>query len=78
MMKCRIFLLLCLCGLSVACTGGGPAVLLQGDANSAEILYRDDLNAAADLAKQHCAQYERIPQLVAAGLGTAYYNCVRP
>ncbi len=62
-----------LCG----CNGPHPFVR-KGDANSVEISYGGDPASALPLARQHCAQYERVPRLVDAGVGLAIFDCVRP
>ena len=63
--------------LGVACTGPKP-FLLQGDANSAQVGYAGDKEAATLVAKQHCAQYERVPRFLEADEAVAFFDCVRP
>lgn len=63
--------------LASACAGPTP-FLLQGDADSAQVGYSGALDAAAGVAKQHCAQYERIPHFVEAEENIAFFDCVRP
>jgi hypothetical protein len=58
-----------------ACTGPRP-FLRQGDANSAEIGYSGDIADTLPIARQHCAQFERVPRLVDAGLEIAHFDCV--
>jgi hypothetical protein len=72
------FLLLVLVGGLLAACSGAPAILVQGDAKSAEVAYRGDLPSATAIARRHCARYERIPRLLGADLDTAYFDCVRP
>jgi hypothetical protein len=62
-----------LCG----CTGPHPFVR-NGDANSVEITYAGDAASALPVARQHCAQYERVPRLVNAGVDLAIFDCVAP
>jgi len=58
---------------------GPPPFIRKGDANSVEITYGDgDAASALPLARQHCARYERVPQLVNTGADLAIFNCVRP
>jgi hypothetical protein len=46
-----------------------------GDADSVEIEYGGDVARAMPLARQHCAQFERIPRLVESDLETATFEC---
>jgi hypothetical protein len=62
-----------LCG----CNGPHPFVR-KGDANSVEIIYSGDPANALPVARQHCAQYERVPRLVDAGFDLAIFDCVAP
>lgn len=59
-----------------ACTGPGPFVR-AGDANSVEVGYSGDVEAALPIARRHCAQFEKVPRLVDAGANAAVFNCVR-
>jgi hypothetical protein len=52
--------------------------LLQGDANTAQVGYSGRIDDATLVAKQHCAQYERVPRFLEAGEDVAYFDCVRP
>jgi hypothetical protein len=63
-------------GFLAACAAP-PPLLLQGDANSAEISYSGDLTSAAAVAAQHCARYERVARFQMADMDTAYYACVK-
>jgi hypothetical protein len=75
-MKPRRILILALSGsLSAACAGGKP-FLLQGDANSAQVGFSGNPDAATLVAKQHCAQYERVPRLLEAEENIAFFDCV--
>jgi len=58
-----------------SCTAPHPFVR-EGDANSVEITYAGDVASALPVAREHCAQYERVPQLVNAGADLAIFNCV--
>lgn len=61
----------------VACTGPKP-FLLQGDASSAQVGYSGSIEDATLVAKQHCAQYERVPRFLETGENIAFFDCVRP
>jgi hypothetical protein len=72
-----IFLVFLAGSLSAACTGGQP-FLLQGDANSAQVGYSGNLDAAALVARRHCTQFERVPQFLEAEENIAFFDCVKP
>jgi len=59
------------------CTGSKP-FLLQGDANSAQVGYSGEIEGATPVARQHCAQYERVPRFLEAQENVAFFDCVRP
>jgi hypothetical protein len=63
--------------LASACAGPRP-FLLQGNPDSAQIGYSGAVDATTDVARQHCAQYERIPRFVEAEQNIAFFDCVRP
>jgi hypothetical protein len=63
--------------LGSACTGPKP-FLLQGDANSAQVGYSGDIDGTTLVARQHCAQYERLPRFLEAQENVAFFDCVRP
>jgi hypothetical protein len=63
--------------LGAACAGPKP-FLLQGDASSAQVGYSGDVERAALVAKQHCAQFERVPRFLEAEENVAFFDCVRP
>jgi len=58
------------------CTAPNPYIR-DGDANSVEVTYSGDVASALPLATRHCAQFERVPRLVDAGLDIAIFDCVR-
>lgn len=58
------------------CTAPHP-LIHDGDANSVEVTYGGDVASALPLAQKHCAQYEKVPRLVDAGIDLATYDCVR-
>jgi hypothetical protein len=59
------------------CTAPHPAIR-SGNVNSVEISYAGDVASALPVARQHCAQFERVPRLVDPGLDVAVFDCVRP
>jgi hypothetical protein len=59
------------------CTGSKP-FLLQGDANAAQVGYSGEIESATLVARQHCAQYERVPRFLEAQENVAFFDCVRP
>jgi hypothetical protein len=63
------------CTFLAACTGPSPFVR-AGNANSVEISYSGDVDAALSLARQHCAQFEKVPRLIDTGPNVAVFNCV--
>lgn len=73
----RLFLLFVVGSLGTACTGPQP-FLLQGDAGSAEVGFSGDVDATTAVARQHCAQYERVPRFLEAEENVAFFDCVLP
>jgi hypothetical protein len=59
----------------VGCNGPHPFVR-DGDANSVDVFYSGDVATAWPAAREHCAQYERVPKYVDAALGIASFKCV--
>jgi hypothetical protein len=49
--------------------------LSAGDANSAEVGYSRDLAAATEVAKEHCARYEKVPRYLDSSENIAYFAC---
>jgi hypothetical protein len=74
---CRQTIVLILSGLGIACEGPKP-FLIQGDASSAQVGYAGNIESASLVAKQHCAQYERVPKFLEAQEDIAFFDCVRP
>jgi hypothetical protein len=74
--RLRVVLFL-LGALGSACTGPKP-FLLQGDAGSAQVGYYGEIDGATLVARQHCAQYERVPRFLEAQENVAFFDCVRP
>jgi hypothetical protein len=63
--------------LGSACTGPKP-FLLQGNSSSAQVGYSGAIEDATLVARQHCAQYERVPRFLEAQENVAFFDCVRP
>ena len=57
------------------CNGPHPFIR-DGDSASVDVIYSGDIAEAWPPAKEHCAQYERVPQYVDAALGVASFRCV--
>jgi hypothetical protein len=66
----------CLAVATLSACMGPRAFLKQGDATSAEIANSGDTEGALRIARQHCARFERVPQLVETGPDVAYFACV--
>jgi hypothetical protein len=73
----QIVFVLFAAALAAACAGEKP-FLLQGDAYSAQVGFSRDLEGATRVAKQHCAQYERVPRFLEAQEDVAFFVCVLP
>ena len=66
----------CLAVATLSACMGPRAFLMQGDATSAEVANSGDTEGALRIARQHCARFERVPQLVENGPDVAYFACV--
>jgi hypothetical protein len=53
-------------------------VAMRGNANLVQINYVGDVADTLPLARQHCAQYERIPVLHETKPDYVIYFCVKP
>jgi hypothetical protein len=51
--------------------------LLGGNADGVAIRFAGDIGATLPLAQQHCAQYERVPQLRDTSDDIVNYACIR-
>ena len=61
-------------GFAAGCTP--KPFLSAGDANSAEVGYGGrDLTAATDVAREHCARYEKVPRYLDSSENIAFYAC---
>ncbi len=66
-----------LCGAALG-AGGACAerpFLSAGDANRAEVGYSRDLAAATEVAREHCARYEKVPRYLDSEENIAYFAC---
>jgi hypothetical protein len=52
--------------------------VMSGDGNQLTIQYYGDLDATMPLARQYCAQFERVPQRRDNDVDTVTYACVVP
>ena len=73
----RVSFVLLAGSLGIACTAPKP-ILLRWDANSAEVGFTGNVDSATRVAKQHCAQYERVPRYLDNAESVAFFDCVRP
>jgi len=51
------------------------AYINSGSAEGVEVSYPSDPATTLPLARKHCAQYEKVPQLVTSGDNIAVYRC---
>jgi len=72
----RLFCFIVMGGLGAACAA--KPFLLEGNAYGAAVSYGSDLTAAAAVAKQYCAGYERVAAFREAADNVAHFDCVRP
>jgi hypothetical protein len=68
----RLSLLLTL-GAACGCTP--KPYLSEGNANTAEVGYSDDLAAATEVAREHCARYEKMPRYLDSAENIAFFAC---
>ena len=68
-------LLVLACATLSGCVEPQPFVR-AGNADSVEVVYSGDAASALPAARQHCAQFERVPRLVNAGADIALFDCV--
>lgn len=65
----------------IAITAAGCAekpFLSAGNANEAQVGYSHDLAAATEVAREHCARYERVPRFLDSSNNIAYFACEHP
>jgi hypothetical protein len=73
-----LFACLTLAAALPGCLGGDRAFIREGTADSVTISHQDNVAATLPVAKKHCAQFERVAQLVEANTELATYDCRRP
>jgi hypothetical protein len=61
-----------------ACTLPHQDVAMRGTADWVLINYAGDVSDTLPIARRHCAQYERQPELRQAKDNSALYMCVKP
>lgn len=49
--------------------------LSAGNANQAQVGYTRDLAAATEVAREHCARYEKVPRYLDSSNNIAYFAC---
>jgi hypothetical protein len=52
--------------------------LSGGNADRAEVGYTSDLAAATEVAREHCARYEKVPRYLESNENIAYFACEKP
>jgi hypothetical protein len=52
--------------------------LSAGNANSAQVGYSIDLAAATEVAREHCARYEKVPRYLDSADNIAFFACEKP
>jgi hypothetical protein len=72
----RIAAFALLAALASGCTAPHPYVR-TGDQSSVEIGYGGNIESAQPVARQFCAQFDRMAQLADVGPDIAYFDCVR-
>jgi hypothetical protein len=63
---------------ALAGCGRPQDAIVRGNADSVDILYDGDLAEALRLARQHCAQFERVPQQRQTKDDVVTFQCVVP
>jgi hypothetical protein len=60
---------------AAACGCAEKPYLSAGDANSAEVGFSGNLAAATEVAREHCARYEKAPRFLDSSANIAYFAC---
>jgi hypothetical protein len=63
-------------GIAAGCAA--QPFLSAGNANSAEVGYSSDLAAATEVARDHCARYEKVPRYLDSSDNIAFFACEKP
>lgn len=69
------WLLLSILTGSIGCGCAEKPYLSAGDAKSAEVGYGHDLTAATEVAKEHCARYDKVPRYLDSSDNIAFFAC---
>jgi hypothetical protein len=75
--RCLAWLIAAL-ALEAAAACAEKPYLSAGDAKSAEVGYTRDLAAATEVAREHCARYEKVPRYLDSSENIAYFACQPP
>jgi hypothetical protein len=76
MSRCRLAGFMAALVLAAAATSCAEKPYLSaGDAKSAEVGYTRDLAAATEVAREHCARYEKVPRYLDSSENIAYFAC---
>ena len=68
--------LVAIAGIAAGCAT--KPFLSAGNANSAEVGYGTDLAAATEVAREHCARYEKVPRYLDSSENIAFFACEKP
>jgi len=68
-----VFLVVAIGGSLLGCAG--KPFLSAGTSNSAEVGYGGDLAAATEVAREHCARYEKVPRYLDSADNIAFFAC---
>jgi hypothetical protein len=66
---------------ALSAAGAGCAekpYLSAGNAYRAEVGYTSDLRAATEVAREHCARYEKVARYLESNENIAYFACEKP
>jgi hypothetical protein len=83
-MKPRLTPLFCAAAIGAMTAGLGgclptqPAHMIQGNEDGVVIMFFGDHNATIPLARQHCAQYEKVPDPISVYDDKITYACICP
>jgi len=53
-------------------------VAWRGDSDSVDVYYDGTIDHALPAAREHCAEYGRVPRIRETAGDFAYFDCVRP
>ena len=72
----RLLALIAIGGAVCGCTE--KPYLSAGNATSAEVGYSRDLAGATEVAREHCARYEKVPRYLDSSDNIAFFACEHP